>query len=308
MSIHSYWENVPFTDLVNDFFAARPKDVDGIANASALYYREFLLKKVFAILDWSNVPDYWDIDYMNEHLFLDGMFCITDTSAGILPLSCGVAGLNVFNHPTRCIIANPVLGNFERTIDENCALVKLQYNFVGIDKMLRRYSYLLAACDSGIAVNLMNSKVAFIGLAENEKQAKSMELMYDQISCGKPAVFVKKDQISETSFFFNHVKENYVADSIQELKRAIVNEFLSEIGINNQNIEKKERLITDEVNANNAEISCNVQHWLDNINKGVDVANRLYNLGLSVNLRSFEEEGSQGQTGGVNDASVYQSE
>lgn len=307
MSIHNYWENVPFTDLVNDFFAAKPKDVDGVANTSALYYRDFLLKKVFAILDWQGVPDNWDVDYMNEHLFLDGLFCITDTSAGVLPLSCGVAGINVFNHPTRCIIANPVLGNFERVIDETCALVKLQYNFIGIDRMLRRYSYLLASCDSAIAVNLMNSKVAFIGLAENEKQAKSMQLMYDQISCGKPAVFVKKDQISETNFYFNHVKENYVADSIQELKRAIVNDFLSEIGINNQNFEKKERMITDEVNANNEEISCNVQHWLDNIKTGVDVANKLYNLNLSVNLRNFNKEPLQGQTEGVNDETIYQS-
>ena len=307
MSIHNYWENVPFTDLVNDFFAAKPKDVDGVANTSALYYRDFLLKKVFAILDWKNVPDNWDVDYMNEHLFLDGLFCITDTSAGVLPLSCGVAGINVFNHPTRCIIANPVLGNFERVIDETCALVKLQYNFIGIDRMLRRYSYLLASCDSAIAVNLMNSKVAFIGLAENEKQAKSMQLMYDQISCGKPAVFVKKDQINETNFYFNHVKENYVADSIQELKRSIVNEFLSEIGINNQNFEKKERMITDEVNANNEEISCNVQHWLDNIKTGVNVANKLYNLNLSVNLRNFNKEPLQGQIEGVNDETVYKS-
>ena len=307
MSIHNYWENVPFTDLVNDFFAAKPKDVDGVANTSALYYRDFLLKKVFAILDWKNVPDNWDVDYMNEHLFLDGLFCITDTSAGVLPLACGVAGINVFNHPTRCIIANPVLGNLERVIDETCALVKLQYNFIGIDRMLRRYSYLLASCDSAIAVNLMNSKVAFIGLAENEKQAKSMQLMYDQISCGKPAVFVKKDQINETNFYFNHVKENYVADSIQELKRSIVNDFLSEIGINNQNFEKKERMITDEVNANNEEISCNVQHWIDNIKTGVNVANKLYNLNLSVNLRNFNKEPLQRQIEGVNDERVYKS-
>lgn len=298
MGLSDYWENVPYTDLVNDFFGARPKDVDGIANTSALYYREFLLKKVFAILEWKNIPDNWDVDYMNSHLFLDGLFCITDTSAGILPLSCGTTGLNVFNHPTKCIIANPVLGNFERVIDETCALIKLQYNYKGIDNMLRRYSYLLAACDSSIAVNLMNSKVTFIGLAEDKKQAESMKYMYDQISCGEPAVFVKKDQINETSFYFNHVKENFVANDIQELKRSIVNDFLSEIGINNQNFEKKERMITDEVNANNEEVSCNVTHWIENIKEGIDAANRLYSLGLSVDIKKFEPEVKTAQKGG----------
>ena len=63
MSHANYWENVPYTDLVNDFFAAKPKDVDGVANASALYYSEYLLKKVFAIFDFT-IPDTWSLDYM----------------------------------------------------------------------------------------------------------------------------------------------------------------------------------------------------------------------------------------------------
>lgn len=302
MGHSNYWENVPYSDLVNDFFAVKPSDVDGVANLSAMYYREFLLKKVFAILEFENVPDDWDVDYMLTHLFLDGLFIITDTPAGILPLAAGLTGINVFNHPTRAVIANPVLGNFERIIGETCAVVKLQYNYTGIDKMLRRYSCLLAMCDSSIAVNLMNSKVAFIGLAEDKKQSDDMKLMYDKLSSGEPAIFVKHDQISENSFFFNHVKENYVANDIQELKRAIVNEFLTEIGINNNNFEKKERLITDEVNANNMETNFNVQHWIDNIKEGIDVANRLYNLGLSVNLRKFNENPSQGQIEGVENA------
>lgn len=308
MSHATYWDNVPYTDLINDFFATRPKDVDGVANLSALYYREFLLKKVFAILDWKNIPENWDVDYMNEHLFLDGLFIITDTSAGVLPLQAGLSGINVFNHPTHAIVANPVLGSFDRIIDETCAVVKLQYNYTGIDKMLRRYSCLLAMCDSSIAVNLMNSKVTFIGLADSKQQSDDMKLMYDKLSCGEPAVFVKKDQINESSFFFNHVKENYVAGDIQELKRSIISEFLSEIGINNNNIEKKERLITDEVNANNGEIRCNVQHWISNIKQGVEVANRLYGLGLDVSLKKFEEAPTQANEGGVDDARNDQSE
>lgn len=301
MSHANYWENVPYTDLINDFFAAKPKDVDGVANSSALYYREYLLKKVFAILDWKNIPKTWDVDYMNEHLFLDGLFIITDTSAGILPLAAGLTGINVFNHPTRAIVANPVLGNFERVIDETCAVVKLQYNYCGIDNMLRRYSYLLASCDSAIAVNLMNSKVTFIGLAESKQQSDDMKLMYDKISCGEPAVFVKRDQIDSNSFFFNHVKENYVASDIQELKRSIVSEFLTEIGINNNNFEKKERLITDEVNSNNEEINCNVEHWLNNIKEGVAVANRLFDLNIDVSLKNFGDALTDENKGGVDD-------
>ena len=290
MSLATYWDNVPYTDIVDDFFATKPKDVDAIANTSAFYYREFLLKKVFAILDWKNIPENWELDYLNTHLFLDGHVIICDTAMGVLPLRSGLTGINVFEEPTKAIIANPVLGNFEKVIGETCALVKLQYNFKGIDTMLRRYSALLAMCDSAIAVNLMNSKVAFVGMASSKKQAESMKLMYDQISCGEPAVFVNENDITQSNFFFNHVKENFVATDIQDLKRSIVAEFLSEIGINNQNIEKKERLISDEVNANNEEISCNVTHWIENIKIGIDQANKLFGLNVEVDIKDFAPE------------------
>lgn len=293
MSRFDKWENIPFSDLIHNFFARRPKDVDGVANTSALYYREWMLKKVFGRFEWGGVPDSWDFDYMQTALFMSGLFCITDTALGVLPLECGVTGINVFNHPTECIIANPVLGNLTRTIDEDCALVKLQYNYHGIGHMLDRYSTLLAMCDSGIAVNLMNSKVTFIGMASSKAQAESMKLMYDKISMGEPAVFVNGDQINSEKFFFNNVRQNFIAEDIQLLKRKLVNEFLSEIGINNANLDKRERLNSEEVNANNEEIYINVEHWLENIREGLEAANRLYGLDLSVRLKDFGKGAAQ---------------
>ena len=272
---------------MRNFFARKPKDVDGVFNTSARYYREWMLKKIFGRFEWSGIPEAWDVDYMLEALFIDGLFCITDTAMGVIPLTCGVAGVNVFNHPTEAYIANPVLGSFRRIIDEDCAIVKLQYSYTGCGAMLDRYSALLAMCDSSIAVNLMNSKVTFIGLASNKAQAETMKLMYDKISMGEPAVFVNGDSINGEKFFFNNVKQSFIAEDVQLLKRKIVNEFLSEIGINNANLDKRERLNSEEVRANNEEIYCNVEHWLKNIKEGLDSANRLYGLNLSVRLADF---------------------
>jgi hypothetical protein len=86
------------------------------------------------------------------------------------------------------------------------------------------------------------------------------------------------------------VKETYVANDLQLLKQSIIDEFLTEIGLNNANTSKRERLIVDEVNANNNEIKANVQHWLDNINDGLSRANSLFGLSLSVSLRKFDGE------------------
>jgi hypothetical protein len=78
-----------------------------------------------------------------------------------------------------------------------------------------------------------------------------------------------------------------VADDVQILKRKIVDEFLTEIGINNTNLDKRERLTDDEVNANDQEVIANIQHWIDNVNRGVKRANELFDLNIKFVVRDF---------------------
>ena len=279
---------IPFQDLVHQFFAKKPKDVDGVANTSTIYYREYLLKKILSRFEFDGLPSYWDMDYFLEVLFLDGKICITDTAAGVLPLRCGTTGIGIFEQPTECQIANPVLGRFRRTIDVDCALIKLQYNYAGCGWLINRYATMLAMCDSSVAVNLMNTKVTYVFKASSKAQAETMKKMYDEITQGKPAVFVGENgAINEENMFVMPAKQNFIAEDVQILKRKIINEFLTEIGINNTNQDKRERLTDDEVNANNDEVYANIQHWFDNISDGINRANKLYNLGLSVKVREF---------------------
>ena len=290
---------IPFQDLVHQFFAKKPKDVDGVANTSTIYYREYLLKKILSRFEFDGLPSYWDMDYFLEVLFLDGKICITDTAAGVLPLRCGVTGIGIFEQPTECQIANPVLGSFRRTIDVDCALIKLQYNYSGVGWLINRYATMLAMCDSSVATNLMNTKATYVFKASSKAQAETMKAMYDDINCGKPAVFVGENgAINEENLFVMPAKQNFIAEDVQILKRKIINEFLTEIGINNTNQDKRERLTDDEVNANNDEVYANIQHWFDNISDGINRANKLYNLGLSVKIREF---------GGIKDVDTSES-
>ena len=112
-----------------------------------------------------------------------------------------------------------------------------------------------------------------------------MKKMYDMIASGEPAVFVKGSQINSDTILYNHVKENYIAGDIQILKRKIIAEFLTEIGINNVNQDKKERLTDNEVEANDSEVQLNGGYWLDNINEGLKVANKMFNLNIKITLK-----------------------
>lgn len=279
-------EKVMKDDMLRDYFSTQPKKVDP-ASTTYMYYVDSLFRKAQSIYKIDGMPDNWDYDYFLTVLLSQGFITVTDTPLGVLPLRCGVSGIDVFNHPNKVIIANPVIGNLERDIDIDCTLIKMNYNYRSpIMPIVYKYATMLADCDASIAVNLQNSKVAFIGLCTSKQQAQSMKAMYDMISKGEPAVFVKGDQINAEQIFYNHVKENFIAGEVQILKRKIMSEFLTEIGVNNANTDKRERLTDNEVEANDSEIQLNAGYWLDNIKEGLEKTNKMFNLDLSIELKN----------------------
>lgn len=293
--------SIPEQDMLSRYiFQIEPKDVEGLNNTSVVYYTYEFIRKLFGVYAIENVPEGWDYDYMLERIFLDGMMCITDTELGVLPLQTGVSGLNVFNHPTTCVIANPVLGSLERRIDVDCALVKLQFNYGNVWPIINRYASLLAMCDSAIAVNLINTKVCAIFGADSKAEAETYKRMYDKISRGDPAVFVGEGLAKKLSdrLLFNQVKQQYIADDVEDLKQRLMDDFLSDIGINNANTDKRERLNTFEVVSNTQEVRSGAEHWLQNIQDGFDVANRLYGLNLKITRKQFK---SEDPSGGIED-------
>ena len=285
-------------DAFADFLREAPKEVDGVFNQSSLFYNSELLKIIFSHYYIDGVPDEepqpWDYDYMIHTLFTWGYFAITDTALGVLPLRCGIAGRNVFNRPSELIITNNILPEMRRTIGKDAALIKLQYNYQGVMPLIQRYSTQLAMCDSSVAVNLINSKVAMIFQAEDKKQAQTFNKIYDLISAGKPAVTIKSGlaKLGENVVFLP-VKQSFVADDIMLVKRKIMNEFLTRIGVNNANLDKRERLNVPEVEANDEEVDAAAQHWIKCVNEGLQVANKLYGLDLEFKKRELPQEGAE---------------
>lgn len=283
-----------FKDLLAQYFAIKPSDVHGLDNTSAIFWRGQLLQKIFGSVIFEGVPEGWDIDYMKSALFESGVLCITDTALGVIPLECGTTGINVFKRPTKCVITNHILGELIKTIGIDCALVKIKYSYSGVCDLLDRYSYLLASCDSAISVNLMNTKVSYVFEAEDSAQAKTFEKVYDQISEGKPAIYTRKSTAIGSNMFMLKPKESFIADDVEYLRRRIMNDFLTEVGINNANTDKKERLLTNEVESNNDEVKSTIEYWIDNINSGFAVANRLYDLDLYAKAR-FIKDGNKNE-------------
>lgn len=74
---------------------------------------------------------------------------------------------------------------------------------------------------------------------------------------------------------------------------AIMNEALTYFGINNANTDKRERLITDEANANNQFIDSCCNMFLEARQRACKEINEKFNLNISVKLRNEKKEGMQ---------------
>ena len=289
-------------EALYEAYGIEPTSVKGVFNARTLYYESQLQRMAFAIIDVEHNKDFrWDKDYIREGLLINGFFTVTNDDSGVLlPLKCGVSGVNVFNRGTTAIIANQVVGSFNRTIGVDCELVYLQQKqgsrFRNLKPIITVYAQKLANCDAAIDINIFNSRLPYIFQAKDDATAESFKAMYDEIAQGNPAVFVDEslgkllpnENGSNITIFKG--KESFIAADIQNEKMQIINEFLTNIGINTANTTKRERQIVDEVNANNIEIKASIKLWKQNVEECCKRVNEMFpEAQLKITFPFYEE-------------------
>lgn len=292
-----------FQKALVEAYGIEPTTVNGVATVRTQFYRSQLERIAMGLLEVEYNEDLysWDKDYIKEGILLKGCLCFTEAGKyGLLPLKCGVSGYNVFSRPTTAIIANPVVGSFNRTIGEDCEIVYLQSKshsrFKNIESTLTTFAQKLANCDAAIDIGIFNSRTTYIFQAPNKNVADSFKAMFDEIGQGKPAVFIDEQlgnitlNGDESNFFQIKAKENFVVDMVQNEKHEIMNEFLTSVGINNANMNKREREVVDEVNSNNISIRANVEVWTENVNRCVEKVNNMFpDCNLKISFPYYEE-------------------
>ena len=282
---------------IQSAFSRRPYEVSGIDNISSSYYFQYLLRLTKGIFNIT-VPKHWDSDFLLDTLLLNGCFGIFEHNSEPLAMNCQPYGVNMYYKPTAFNIANPVLGNFSKIIGNNGALIYLEEDpngggqFRTIRPLLTFYAYKLAACDKCIDQSLMNSGVAAIFSAASKKAAESFRAMYDDIAEGKPAVFVDEElglaSSNSRNLQYTPAKDNFVCDKVQIEKRCIIEEFLTAIGVNNANTDKRERLNSDEVNSNNQECYVATEVWRRNLKETSALAKELFpSLDFSITIKNL---------------------
>ena len=85
--------------------------------------------------------------------------------------------------------------------------------------------------------------------------------------------------------FQQDLKNVYIVTDLLNDCAKIEDEFNTRIGIPNANTEKRERLISDEVNANNVDTSILAAGWLENIRDGCKMVADMYGATITVDWR-----------------------
>lgn len=286
---------IPYSyDNINQFLSAT--NPSGVITQTPLteYFRRYLFKEFMSNWNWK-IPKLWSKNYFLYCLYGIGWLSIIKTDAfGVIPQNCSLVGYDVFYQPTHVKIANPALPGYpDQRIGTECALIKLQPDFCGIMDIVNHYAQLMATACEAVSLNLFNTRLSYIFACQNDKQATSFKKMFDKLAAGEPAIFVDKslfgdDGSVQWQAFDQNLSNNYIVDKLLIDLRKIENEFHTKIGIPNANTDKKERLLVDEINANNQETQSLAKLWLDTMKDGVEQANSLFGLDLSVELAKSE--------------------
>lgn len=287
-------------DMLNMIDArVSPNVVHSTNTAVFHFYVKYLLQRLISVFKFEGLPEEWAENYFSYVLFGIGYVAIINTDRyGIIPQKCTVGDrITLFRQPQKAIVTNPVFDrSYELLIGKQCEVIKMQPDWgSGLD-IVSTYADLMTMAIESAGINMYNSKAGFVFFADSKAGAESFKKAYDEISSGNPLTVIDKSLMREDGspawqFFTPDVGSNYITGNLLNDMRTLENQFNSMIGIPNANTQKRERLITSEVEANSIEVSTLPIIWLETMRKDIEKVNRMFGLNISVSLRYAPENG-----------------
>ena len=261
-------------------------------------YLSRMRKVAISIFEWENLPDSMDARFLEETLFLYGQATLLyDEKYGFINTRCADGGfVNIYNLPTELncysnqysVYRKLYTGfkNEEKQVDdEQCILVMNNFDRIPTSQTIELFAYRMYLAQRSCDVNIMSTRTPVL-IIGTDKQKLTLENLYSQYDGNRPFILGDKDIISNDMMRSIDTKAPYVADKLSEYKKEIWNEFLQFIGVNAIDVEKKERLISGESNANNEVINLNLQSYLVPRQEACKKFNELFGTNISVRVRS----------------------
>lgn len=265
-------------------------DIDNVLTESFLYKRFRLLAL--------NMFEYEGLETFNENLeerhienplFGEGKACaFEDPLLGKMILPCSFIGFNVLGDPTHYRVTG---FNYTRELKaEECVLIENNKLRMATDEIIQFFTRQLYEIVRARDINIKTSKIPFI-IPTDDKTVFTMKKIFEDIDNNVYAIFPDKNIVnSENGLQVLQTGVKLYTAELTDVYHDIMNEALTYLGINNANTDKKERLISDEANANNQFIESCANMFLEARQRAVDKINEMFGSNIKVKLRNQEVE------------------
>lgn len=258
-------------------------------NGTFKQYYNRLVELSISMFEWKNLPETIDPRFLELCLFTDGQAVFfRDDELGYLALQNAVnGGFNVYRIPVnrRAYAVN----GYQRNLTiEDSVIIYNNYLHTNSQMDANIFAKRLYNLDRAIDVNANAQKTPIL-IKCDETQRLTMVNLYKQFDGNEPFIFGDK-ALNSNAMQVLKTDAPYVADKLYQLKTQIWNEALTYLGISNINIQKKERLITDEVTRNQGGTIASRYSRLNARRDACKQINRMFGLEVWCDYREDYQE------------------
>lgn len=218
-------------------------------NGTYRQYYNRLVELAISMFEWKNLPDTVDPRFLELTLFTDGQAVFfKDEELGYLALQNAMNGdFDVYRIPInrRAFAVN---GYQRKLTNKDSVIVYNNYLHTNSQLDADMFARRLYNLDRAIDVNANAQKTPVLIKCSQEERLTLLNV-YKQWDGNEPLIMGDKG-LNTNAMTVLKTDAPYVCDKLYQLKTQIWNEALTYMGISNINVQKKERLITDEVTRN----------------------------------------------------------
>ena len=246
--------------------------------------------------DYENLPDdFKDISGHNKHFetllfFAPAIAFFKDTKLGLQALPCtGEFKYNIAGFPTKWRVFG--MNGYQKELTENDSVIMFNDYAFSIPFLSSLYEdEFLIECDNTYRQNLHAQRQPTI-LEIDEDEKKSAEKFVNKLNDFSDTIVTrvrhreKDKKIASTNPYNTHTFQSgraFEGDKISAAYRYFENRKLTRWGYNNENMEKKERLLVDEINANNAVIDSYYTTHYECRKEAIDKINSMFGYNISI--------------------------
>lgn len=199
---------------------------------------------------------------------------------------------NIYDYPVSANIINKKGVKFfpvrPLIVDKEVILGWCQGNKKSVSQMVEYFVDKIVNIEMVIDINLHAHKMPYL-VASDLEDSKKMKEIVDLLIDDNPSLFVGLNEADKIKALVSGAP--YIIDKLYTLKQAEENELREYLGLNNLGgAEKKEHLITSEVDVNNEVIESSGMCFLDYMKDFFDRINKLFGSSLTIELNKPKQD------------------